>query len=91
MESKYSNEIYEITNVNNNSLIIKNDKNDLFKIKKDEVKIVNKPTENNIKLKEKIIANKEHKQQRILKKVGVEQENIIEGKRNRVKKVIVSM
>ena len=91
MKSKYSNEIYEITKVNNNSLIIKNDKNDLFKIKKDEVKIVNKPTENNIKLKEKIIANKEHKQQRILKKVGVEQENIIEGKRNRVKKVIVSM
>ena len=84
MKSKYSNEIYEITKVNNNSLIIKNDKNDLFKIKKDEVKIVNKPTENNIKLKEKIIANKEHKQQRILKKVGVEQENIIEGKRNRV-------
>ena len=91
MKSKYSNEIYEITKVNNNSLIIKNDKNDVFKIKKDEVKIVNKPTENNIKLKEKIIANKEHKQQRILKKVGVEQENIIEGKRNRVKKVIVSM
>jgi len=32
MKSKYSNEIYEITKVNNNSLIIKNDKNDLFKI-----------------------------------------------------------
>ena len=65
MKSKYSNEIYEITKVYNNSLINKNDKNDLFKIKKDGVKIINKPTENNIKLKEKIIANKEHKQQRI--------------------------
>ena len=51
MKSKNSNDIHEITKVNNNSLIIKNDKNDLFKIKKDEVKIVNKPTENNIKLK----------------------------------------
>ena len=28
MKSKYSYEIYEITKVNNNSLIIKNDKND---------------------------------------------------------------
>ena len=88
MKSKYSNEIYEITKVNNNSLIIKNDKNDLFKIKKDEVKKVNKPTENNIKLKEKIIANKEHKQQRILKKEGIDQTNIIEGKRNRTQRVI---
>ena len=51
MKSKYSNEIYEITKVNNISLIIKNDKNDLFKIKKDEVKIDNKHTENNNKLK----------------------------------------
>ena len=42
--------------------------------------MVNKPTENNINLKEKIIANKEHKQQRILKKEGIDQENIIEGK-----------
>ena len=88
MKSKYSNEIYEITKVNNNSLIIKNDKNDLFKIKKDEVKIVKKPTENNIKLKEKIIANKEHKQQRILQKEGIDQSNIIEGKRNRIQRVI---
>jgi len=88
MKSKYSNEIYEITKVNNNSLIIKNDKNDLFKIKKDEVKIVKKPTENNIKLKEKIIANKEHKQHRILKKEGIDQTNIIEGKRNRTQRVI---
>ena len=61
MKSKYSNEIYEITKVNNNSLIIKNDKNDLFKIKKDEVKIVTKPTENNIKLKEKIIKDMKEK------------------------------
>ena len=85
MNSKYSNEIYEITKVNNNSLIIKNDKNDLFKIKKDEVKIVNKPNEhhNNIQLKERIIANKEHKQERILKREGINQENIIIGKRNR--------
>ena len=88
MKSKYSNEIYEITKVNNNSLIIKNDKNDLFKIKKYEVKIVKKPTENNIKLKEKIIANKEHKQQRILRKEGINQEIIIEGKRNRIQRIV---
>ena len=88
MKSKYSNEIYEITKVNNNSLIIKNDKNDLFKIKKDEVKIVNKPTENNIKLKEKIIANREYKQEKVLKKEGIDQTNIIEGKRNRIQRVI---
>ena len=87
MKSKYSNEIYEITKVNNNSLIIKNDKNDLFKIKKDGAKIINKPTENNIKLKEKIIANKEHKQQRILQKEGIDQSNIVEGKRNRIQRV----
>ena len=87
MKSKYSNEIYEITKVNNNSLIIKNDKNDFFKIKKDGVKLINKPTENNIKLKEKIIANKEHKQQRILQKEGIDQSNIIEGKRNRIQRV----
>ena len=85
MKSKYSNEIYEITKVNNNSLIIKNDKNDLFKIKKDEVKVVKKPVDhnNNIQLKERIIANKEHKQERILKREGINQENIIIGKRNR--------
>ena len=34
MKSKYSNEIYEITKLNNNSLIIKNDKNDFLKLKK---------------------------------------------------------
>ena len=83
MKSKYSNEIYEITKVNNNSLIIKNDKNDLFKIKKDEVKIVNKPTENNIKLKEKLQQIK-----RILKEEGIDQTNIIEGKRNRIQRVV---
>jgi len=85
MKSKYSNEIYEITKVNNNSLIIKNDKNDLFKIKKDEVKIVKKPVDhnNNIQLKERIIANKEHKQERILRREGIDQQNIIIGKRNR--------
>jgi hypothetical protein len=60
---------------------------DFFIPKKDEVKIVTKPTENNIKLKEKIIANKEHKQHRILKKEGIDQTNIIEGKRNRIQRV----
>ena len=56
-----------------------------LKLKKDEVKIVNKPVDhnNNIQLKERIIANKEHKQERILRREGIDQQNIIIGKRNR--------
>jgi len=47
--------------------------------------IVKKPVDhnNNIQLKERIIANKEHKQERILKREGIDQQNIIIGKRNR--------
>ena len=76
MTSKYSNEIYEITKVKNNSVIIKDEKGDLYKIKKDEIKIVPKPI-NNIILKEKKIANKEAKIDRILKKENIQQENIL--------------
>ena len=85
MKSKYSNKIYKITKVNNYSLIITHEKNHLLKIKKDEVKVVKKPVDhnNNIQLKERIIANKEHKQQRILKREGIVQQNTIIGKRNR--------
>lgn len=85
MKSKYSNEIYEITKINNNHVIIKDSKENLYKIKKDEIKIVNKPT-NNIILKEKKEIAKEHKQERILKKEEQKPENII--RESRVRKEI---
>ena len=75
MTSKYSNEIYEITKVKNNSVIIKDEKGDLYKIKKDEIKVVPKPI-NNVVLKAKKSANKEAKIDRILKKENIQQENI---------------
>ena len=82
MKSKYSNEIYEITKVKNNSIYIKDDKNILYKIKKDEVKIVNKPM-NNIVLKEKINVSKQNKQNKILNKESIKPDNVIEKRQRK--------
>ena len=80
MKSKYSNEIYEITKVKNNIIYIKDDKDNLYKIKKDEVKIVNKPI-NNVKLINKVKVAKDAKQERILKRESIQEENIVRAKR----------
>ena len=82
MKSKYSDEVYEITKVKNNSIIIKDGKGILYKIKNDEVKVVNKPT-NNIILTEKTKTNNKHKQDKILNKEDQKPENIIREKRVR--------
>ena len=86
MTSKYSNEIYEITKVKNNSVIIKDEKGNLYKIKKDEIKVVPKPI-NNVVLKAKKSANKEAKIDRILKKENIQHENIIRQPRERKKTI----
>ena len=90
MKSKYSSEVYEITKVKNNIVYIKNDKNQLYKIKKDEIKVVEKPT-NNIILKEKVKVAKEHKVDRKLKKEDIQPDNIRQGTRERKKKVILDL
>ena len=49
---------------------------------------VHKDTHINIINKSPIIkANKEYKQEKVLKKEGIDQTNIIEGKRNRTQRV----
>ena len=50
---------------------------------------VHKDTHINIINKSPIIkANKEYKQEKVLKREDIKQENIIEGKRNRIQRVI---
>ena len=52
LKSKYSDKVYGITKVKNNSVIFKDDKGDLYRARKNEVKVVVKP-DNPIELKAK--------------------------------------
>lgn len=79
LKSKYTDKVYEITKVKNNSVIFKDDKGDLYQARKNEVKVVVKP-DNPIELKAKKQATIDTKQTNILKKVGIKQENTIESR-----------
>ena len=91
MESKYINKIFEIVKINNNSVIMKNDKDSLYRARKNEIKIVEKPIENK-PLKARKIANEEYNQEKELKlltndKKEDPKEKIIEKRTRIIEKV----
>ena len=75
LKSKYSEKIFEIMKLKNNSVIIKDDKDNLYQARKNEIKIVVKP-DNPIELKAKKIASIDSKQEKIMKKEDIEETNI---------------
>ena len=77
MNSKYTDKIFEITKVKNNSVIIKDDKENLYRARKNEIKVIIKP-DKEIKLTEKKNASIDSKQAKILKNEDLKQENISE-------------
>ena len=87
MQSKYDDKIYTIIKINKNTLDIEDDKNTIKNVKKDYVKIIqeNKKNinQNNITQPTKKEVEKNYKVERLLKKEGINPENIIIGKRNR--------
>lgn len=82
MKSKYSDKIFEIVKVKNNSVIMKDDKEGLYRARKNEIKVIVKP-DNPIILKEKKKATIDSKQAKIFKKESIDESNIVEGKRER--------
>jgi hypothetical protein len=86
LKSKYTDKIYEIIKVKNNSVIIKDDKDDLYRARKNEIKIVVKP-DNPIELKAKKQATIDTKQNKTHKNESIIQTNVIErSKRDRTSK-----
>ena len=87
MQSKYDDKIYTIIKINKNTLDIEDDKNIIKNVKKDYVKIIQENNkninQNNINQPTKKEVEKNYKVERLLKKEGINQENIIIGKRNR--------
>ena len=66
----------------NNSVIIKDDKDNLYQARKNEIKVIIKP-DNPIELKAKKSATIDSKQDKIMKKESIEPLNIRESKRDR--------
>ena len=87
MQSKYDDKIYTIIKVNKNTLNIEDDKNIIKNVKKDYVKIIQENNknvnQNNILQPTKKEVEKNYKVEKILKKEGINEQNIIIGKRNR--------
>ena len=83
LKSKYSNELFQITKVKNNSVIMKAATTGaLFQARKNELKIVTKP-DNNIILSAKVKAKGESKKERVIKKDGLNEDDIRTSKRER--------
>lgn len=80
MKIKYSDDVYDIIKVNQNTVDVENDEYILRNIKKTNIKII-KETENNIISNERDLTEKEHKQEMILKKLDVKENNVIRTKR----------
>jgi hypothetical protein len=81
--------LYRVIKVSNNSVIIKDDKNE-YKLKKSDIKIVKNP----IKQIESIVVKKadlDLKIERKLKKANIDQTLVIEGGRIRRPRVITSV
>ena len=76
LKSKYSEKIFEIIKLKNNSVIIKDDKDNLYQARKNEIKIVVKPDNPPIELKAKKIASIDSKQEKIMKKEDIDETNI---------------
>ena len=84
-EGQFSDEVYTVKEARGKTVILTDGQ-----IKKYDMLLkVHKDTHINIINKSPIIkANKEYKQEKILKREDIKQENIIEGKRNRIQRVI---
>lgn len=76
---KYTDKIFEIIRVKNNSVIVKDDKNDEYKVKKTDIKIVKDKENNRIFTKQRQV-NKEYKIETKLKKDDHKEEDIIESR-----------
>ena len=81
-KSKYSEKIYEITKVRNNSVIFKDDKGNKYQARKNEIKIVVKP-DNPIELKAKKQASVDTKQAKTHKNEDIKQENVRQSNRDK--------
>ena len=81
-KSKYSEKIYEITKVRNNSVIFKDDKGNKYQARKNEIKIVVKP-DNPIELKMKKQASVDSKQAKTHKNEDIKQENVRQSNRDK--------
>jgi hypothetical protein len=84
MHAKWSDKVYVITKIKKGSVVIKDNNDEEYKAKRTDIKII-KEVENKKVLKEIVKANKEHTINNNIKKSGVEQENLVEGKRQRKK------
>jgi hypothetical protein len=80
MKSKYSDKVYEITKVKNNSVYFKDDDGNEYQARKNEIKTVIKP-DNPVKLTAKKQATVDTKQAKTLKKEEVKQEDLRQSKR----------
>jgi hypothetical protein len=84
LQSKWSNAIYKVIKVKIASVIVEDDKHKEYKIKKYDIKII-KDVEQPKQLVQRERVNKEHRDNRRNKKAGVEEVNIVEGRRVRKK------
>jgi len=84
-EGQFSDEVYTVKEARGKTVILTDGQ-----IKKYDMLLkVHKDTNINIINKSPIIkANREYKQEKVLKKEGIDQTNIIEGKRNRIQRVV---
>jgi hypothetical protein len=81
MKSKYSDKVYEITKVRNNSVYFKDDDGNEYQARKNEIKTVIKP-DNSLKLTAKKQATVDTRQAKTLKKEEVKQEDLRQSKRD---------
>jgi hypothetical protein len=87
MKSKYSDKVYEITKVKNNSVYIKDDDDNLYQVRKNEIKTVLKP-DNPVKLTAKKQATIDSKQAKTHKNEDIKQDNIKDRLKTNRKAVI---
>ena len=80
MKSKYSDKVYKITKVKNNSVYFKDDDGNEYQARKNEIKTVIKP-DNPLKLTAKKQATVDSKQAKTLKKEDVKQDDVRRSKR----------
>ena len=84
MLTKYANIIYTVIKVNNNSLTVEDDENNILQTKKINCKIVENIIVNTENINDKIKKiTTENKQIKFLKNEGIKDENLKEGKRER--------
>jgi hypothetical protein len=80
MKTRYSGDVYTIVKVNLNTVDIENENSILKNVKKVNIKLVNE-VENNITTNERKEVEKEYQREKIHKREGVNEENIIGTKR----------